>query len=671
MRRSRLVILMLLLLAATVLPARASAGVAAAGSAFRNDLARFPRPTGDNGWGIHWAPRLSAQSPEVVDRFVAEIEAMGITWVKILQPDVAKVEHEYLIRELTRRGIMPILRVYREFNTPYEHLDELVRTGRAMGVYYYELFNEPNIEGDQGGWRDGEEIDPQRMAALWLPAARSVVRAGGFPGVPALAPGGHYDDMAFLREFLEDVVEQGGAETLKSSWIGLHNYFMNHPVSYPEDEVNLYGWLLTSREIEERGLSEQEVESINYYRTVSRLPRSEGGYFVGRTVEEDSNGFRKFEAYHAIVSEVVGYQMPILSTEGGVMPGGKEDPRYPRTTDADVANRTAEAFTYMLDEAPEYYFTFTPWILANLAGGGGDDKWEGATWFEGYAGEAKPVVETIKELAATSRPRVLPTPMPTPTATRQASALSSANTSWANSRQMPTATPTVDPGKIGWLIVWRDLRAFNCLPVRLSAAAPVVRTWNAPADGHEWGLEMRDSAGLQMSWLGSVPAISGGMPGICNYIPTPQPTPTPTISPLPAREWDERLDLLHIQVVETDAPSGSVYWRLVSAKLEDDTESGGRHHIYIKMIDENDRPVAGAATVSWADGSETFSMVYEEGPSHYVDKYAEWGANFPMYGETGSYCVRAVGEGDMITGLGMPGKRHVNYLLVFQRTTVP
>mgnify|MGYP000944512212 CR=1 FL=1 len=37
----------------------------------------------------------------------------------------------------------------------------------------------------------------------------------------------------------------------------------------------------------------------------------------------------------------------------------------------------------------------------------------------------------------------------------------------------------------------------------------------------------------------------------------------------------------------------------------------------------------------------------------------------------GSYYVRAAGESDMIGGLGMPGKKHVNYLLVFQRTIVP
>jgi len=493
--RFRLMILVTVLLVATCLPASVSAGVSPARSPFRNDLARFPRPPADNGWGIHWTPALSAQSPDVVDRFVVEIESMGIKWVKIMQPDVAKVEHEYLIRQLARRGIMPILRVYREFNTPYEHLDALVRAGRAMGVHYYELYNEPNVSGEQGGWREGESIDPERIAALWLPAARIVVGAGGYPGTPALAPGGHYDDMVFLRVFLEKVVDLGGGETLRDSWVGLHNYFMNHPVSYPEDEVNLYSWLLTEKEIEARGLPIDEVESINYYRTVSRLPRAEGGYFAGRTVLEDSNGFRKFEAYDTIVRQVAGFQMPILSTEGGVMPGGKEDPRYPRTTDEDVADRTAAAFTYMMSEAPDYYFACTPWILANLAGGGRDDKWEDAAWFQGYAGDAMPVVGTIKELAESSRPRNLPTPMPTPTATRQVNAATNNRPTTASSRLMPTPAPTVDLVSMGWLIVWRDVRAFNCLPVRLSAAAPVVRTWNAPADGHQWGLEMRDGTG--------------------------------------------------------------------------------------------------------------------------------------------------------------------------------
>ena len=65
----------------------AATGIGATGSARIGNgpmaLGDFPRPAGDNGRGIHWIP-TGTQSPEVVDRFVAEAKAMKITWVTLL-----------------------------------------------------------------------------------------------------------------------------------------------------------------------------------------------------------------------------------------------------------------------------------------------------------------------------------------------------------------------------------------------------------------------------------------------------------------------------------------------------------------------------------------------------------------------------------------------------------
>ncbi|HMQ55661.1 MAG TPA: hypothetical protein PKD98_26510, partial [Anaerolineae bacterium] len=57
-------------------------------------------------------------------------------------------------------------------------------------------------------------------------------------------------------------------------------------------------------------------------------------------------------------------------------------------------------------------------------------------------------------------------------------------------------------------------------------------------------------------------------------------------------------------------------------------------------------------------------MVTEDKP------YPEYAANAPMYGMIGEgeYSVFVDGTpSDRIDGLGLPGKRHVNYLLTFQR----
>ncbi len=411
-------------------------------------LSAYPRPPRDNGWGIHWTPTLFSQPPEVVDRLVGEIEDMGLRWVKLMQPDEPKLEHTYLIEQLTQRGIMPVLRIYRPFNDPYEHLDVIVREGIARGVYYYELYNEPNIAGEAGGWRPGEEISVARIADLWIPAARQIAALGGYPGLPTLAPGGSYDDMKFLAEFLDLLKQRGALDTLDRAWVPLHNYFFNHPLNYPEDPVNLWSVLLTPAEISERGLSAADVEAINRARQISRLPREQGGYYVGDTIDEDSNGFRKFGAYRNILYTRIGREIPIITTEGGAIVGAREDPRYPPVTEADVVRRTQAAFQYMLDEAPPYYFAFMPWLLSNLDSGGSNPAWEGAAWYQAGGGP-RPVVLAIKRLAAQGRTRrhvpvdngyVLATPTPTvaPTPAPAAGAPAGASTA-----PLPAVLPSV------------------------------------------------------------------------------------------------------------------------------------------------------------------------------------------------------------------------------------
>jgi hypothetical protein len=362
-----------------------------------NPLSLYPRPPDDNGRGIHWAPTIQAQSRETVDYFVDELKAMNIKWVKIMQGDTANLEHGYLIGRLANAGIEPVLRVYKPYNDPYEHLAELATTAVISGVHYVELYNEPNVKGTAGGWREGESISVERMLDLWIPAAVEVRRAGGHPGLPPLAGGGDYDDLRFLADFLDGLKARGRDDLLIGAWIPLHNYSLNHPLDYPGDPVNLYSVPLTAAEIARRGLTPEEVQAIVHARAISRLPRSQGGYYVGDTIYQDSNAFRKFEAYARIVFDRFGYYIPIISTEGGAVAGAHEDPRYPAVTDEDVTDLTLAAYRAMLANVPGYYFAFTPWLLANKAGEHGDPAWESAAWYKDRQGNTLPVVKALKK----------------------------------------------------------------------------------------------------------------------------------------------------------------------------------------------------------------------------------------------------------------------------------
>lgn len=360
------------------------------------NLTAYPRPEGDNGRGVHYAPTIMAQPEHMVDFYVREFQAMNIKWVKIMQGDAPKLEHIYLIEQLVAHDMEPVLRVYKPYNDPYEHLDTIVSLGLAAGVHYFELHNEPNIAGFPGGWRDGEAISIERILDLWIPAAEAVQRAGGYPGLPTMAPGGSYEDKRFLREFLDGLIARDRTDLLDQAWIPIHNYFLNHPFDYPADPVNQLALPLSAEEIAQRGLSEAQVQSINAARrNDSKRNGLPPGEPLGETIHQDSNAFRQFDAYAKIYFDRFGHYIPLITTEGGVIIGDAQDQRYPPITEADVTTLTLQAYTAMLDDVPAYYFAFMPWLVANNAGGHWDEAWEGAAWYK-IDGSTLDVVPALK-----------------------------------------------------------------------------------------------------------------------------------------------------------------------------------------------------------------------------------------------------------------------------------
>ncbi len=180
----------------------------------------FPRPPADNGWGMHWIPTVK-QDAATVDRFVNEVVRMHIKWVVFLNDGANIGDNDYLVERLTAHGIMPVMRIYRSTITPHDgDLGALVRHYRARGVYYYQLYNEPNvnIENHQSF------ANPNHYARVWVDEARQIVANGGLPGFGALSPGGEYDHYAFLDRTLRAIKYNGDQGVLNWAWLSVHNY---------------------------------------------------------------------------------------------------------------------------------------------------------------------------------------------------------------------------------------------------------------------------------------------------------------------------------------------------------------------------------------------------------------------------------------------------------------
>ncbi|MBI3959416.1 MAG: cyclic nucleotide-binding domain-containing protein [Chloroflexi bacterium] len=140
---------------------------------------------------------------------------------------------------------------------------------------------------------------------------------------------------------------------------------------------------------------------------------------------------------------------------------------------------------------------------------------------------------------------------------------------------------------------------------------------------------------------------------------------------LPPRAWDGRLSQLGVNVADASVVSGQPYWRLIEAKWESEEEAGGKHHIYIEVVDEGGNRVVGAPlTIFWSGGSES-GQTEDKNPPDYA-------YNYPMYMAGNSYNAKVEGlPSDVMQGMGLGTPElpfhtiHTNVKLIFQRTVAP
>lgn len=301
----------------------------------------YPRPEGDNRFGIHWYPTLS-QPREEVDKFVEKIKLMNIKWVLFLNGKDDLDGNRYLVEKLVSAKIMPVMRIYYETIKPsdkgeLETLKKLVKQYKTLGVSYYQIYNEPNLECEWEGDKFPEN-SVKLFADAFVPRAKAVLDAGGIPGIPGPAPG-YYDTDGKIKD---------GADYFK----------------YMIDELIARG---------ERGLASKCFVALHNYAT-SRDP-----------LQDSDRGFREFVKYREIMTRHA-LDIPQIGCEGGTRPedtGGDLDK---------MAEWVIHGYESMKD-APDYFFCFSPWLLTAPAGNG----WENHAWIK-PDGKELPVVRKLIDI---------------------------------------------------------------------------------------------------------------------------------------------------------------------------------------------------------------------------------------------------------------------------------
>ena len=129
-------------------------------------------------------------------------------------------------------------------------------------------------------------------------------------------------------------------------------------------------------------------------------------------------------------------------------------------------------------------------------------------------------------------------------------------------------------------------------------------------------------------------------------------------------KWDPRLDELGVRLERAGIDPR---WRLVEAEYWDDTQSGGKHHIYIRALRGDGSPAPGVRFVADWIGRRP-----DETPGLLTtDERGE--ANMPMFInfdprlKNGIMFATVDGAGaDTVAGMGLPWNHHVCFLLTFQ-----
>lgn len=119
--------------------------------------------------------------------------------------------------------------------------------------------------------------------------------------------------------------------------------------------------------------------------------------------------------------------------------------------------------------------------------------------------------------------------------------------------------------------------------------------------GVEYTTELAGSPGPATTGAAIAAAFA---PAEAAAAPEAAPAAAPA-APAVARNLDSRLPALGVTIEDATGQPGEQYWRLIEVRFAG-VESGGKHHIYVDVLDEaGSRIVGQSVTVFWGDGSYT------------------------------------------------------------------
>jgi streptogramin lyase len=268
----------------------------------------WPRPTGDNGRGIHFLQTHQFDPIEAQNQ-VERMKQLGMRWTL-----VHYLNHDQLVRIAPIFQEAGITVVWRPFTRPYETYNgwaEDVTYLRSRGLApYMQLYNEPSLAQE---WEDAYPIDQELYLNNLLSAAQSVYDAGGYVGLQFVDPG-------WLHLALQAMRAHGLSRIVDRLFFVPHLYGLNHPPEY----------------------------------------------------EEDRNGVLGFQVFAQVFQEEISFVPIMIVGEGGWRLGEAQDNRYPAIDEVLHRDYHLSVFNWFRSgqlsngqSLPDYLFAFCPWLISD------------------------------------------------------------------------------------------------------------------------------------------------------------------------------------------------------------------------------------------------------------------------------------------------------------------
>jgi hypothetical protein len=303
-------------------------------------------------------------------------------WAKMVAGDT---EYLHFLTTLQDHNSMGIVRIFREnmgaMRVPDDWYTRIYKPYIDNGIFWFELYNEPNLEGE---WPQGSGGGPQVFVSYenidgciapmmdnWIDWAEKLIAIGGYPAFPALSDSAdhrhatvHWQD-AFLK-YLRDKHPQRMARVIASGlWAGTHPYIANHFYQEPPGGPSHKARPHYQEKWDEAGWHfEYPYDPLQQANDPGRTVF--GG--TQKTPYGDPNGLiAAGQAFQELLKKYFDAgPVPVIGTEGGIwkVPGVYDDPhvpddRYPGYDQQSHAQANLAMFKWIAEKAPPWFWGLT------------------------------------------------------------------------------------------------------------------------------------------------------------------------------------------------------------------------------------------------------------------------------------------------------------------------